>query len=120
LGLPSLHANFGFAYQNTLFKKAISYRIGADIQYTSSYNQLQYRIDAAQYYMGSNSRILGNYPIADIYLITRIQTIDIFFKYEHLNEWIVSPVFNKRYESTYQYPIQPARFRFGFTWKFWN
>lgn len=120
LGLPLFYGKLGLAYQNTLFKKAIFYRIGTDIQYTSSYNQLQYRIDAAQFYTVNQSDVLGNYPITDIYLLLRIQTIDIFFKYEHLNEWIVSPVFNLRTESTFQYPIQPARFRFGFTWKFWN
>lgn len=120
LGLPVFYGKLGLAYQNTLFKKAIFYRIGTDIQYTSSYNQLQYRIDAARYYIGNQSSILGNYPIADVYLLLRIQTIDIFFKYEHFNEWIVSPEYNLRTESTYQYPIQPARFRFGFTWKFWN
>jgi hypothetical protein len=120
LGLPLFYGKLGLAYQNTLFKKAIFYRIGTDIQYISSYNQLQYRIDAAQYFTVNQSNILGNYPIADIYALLRIQTIDIFFKYEHCNEWIVSPIYNLRTESTFQYPIQPARFRFGFTWKFWN
>ncbi len=120
LGLPLFYGKLGLAYQNTLFKKAIFYRIGTDIQYTSYYNQLQYRIDAAQYFTVNQAKILGNYPIADVYALLRIQTIDIFFKYEHFNEWIVSPLYNLRTESTFQYPIQPARFRFGFVWKFWN
>jgi hypothetical protein len=120
LGLPVLNTKISVAYQNTLFKKAIYYRIGTDIQYISAYNRLQYRMDATMFYVDQQSNTLGNYPIADAYVLMRIQTIDLFFKYEHFNEWFVSPVLNLRTETTFQYPIQPARFRFGFTWKFWN
>ncbi len=120
LGLPVLFSRLGLSYQNNAFSKALIYRIGFDANYSSNYLAFQYRSDNRQFYANSDAINLGNYPILDVYFSGRIQTVDFFLKYEHLNNWWVLPFANSRYESTLNYPIQPDRFRFGFVWHFWN
>lgn len=118
---PNWFGRFGFSYQNDAFSKALFYRLGVDFTYSTRYNAINYNPIYRNFQFTSASNLeLGNYPIISLYGITRIQTVDIFFKYEHWNEWVILPNVNRRYERISNYPIQPARFRFGFQWKFWN
>jgi len=118
---PNWFGRFGFSYQNDAFKKALFYRIGADFTYSSSYIGIGYNPVYHNFQFSTSTNLeLGNYPVISFYGITRIQTVDIFFKYEHWNEWLILPKTNNRYERISNYPMQPARFRFGFQWKFWN
>lgn len=120
LGFPALFARLGLSYQNNAFAKALIYRLGFDASYASSYQASIYRADNRQFFANSDNIALGNYPVLDVYFSGRIQTVDFFLKYEHLNHWWVLPFANSRYENTLNYPIQPDRFRFGFIWHFWN
>ncbi|MEC8693324.1 MAG: putative porin [Bacteroidota bacterium] len=120
LGIPILYPRLGLSYQNDAFRKALSYRLGIDLSYTSSYANWEYRPEMGQFILHNDRALLGNYPLFDVYLSGRIQTVDFFLKFEHLNEWWLIPRMNYRYESSLTYPIQPFRFRFGFSWKFWN
>lgn len=120
LGLPALFGRIGISYQNNAFSKALIYRLGFDASYASSYQASMYRTDNRQFFANSEDITLGNYPILDVYFSGRIQTVDFFLKYEHLNHWWVLPFANSRYENILNYPIQPDRFRFGFIWHFWN
>ena len=120
LGIPVLYPRLGLSYQNDAFQKALSYRLGIDLSYTSSYANWEYRPEMGQFILHNDRALLGNYPLFDAYISGRIQTVDFFLKFEHLNEWWLIPGMNYRYESSLAYPIQPFRFRFGFSWKFWN
>ena len=120
-GLPKLNARSAIFYQNEAFDQALLFRIGIEGTYTSQYMQINYRPDAGAFYWNTNNlNPLGNYPIFDVFISGRIQTVDLFLKYEHLNEWLIVPSVNKRYEQVYKYPIEPYRLRFGFNWRFWN
>lgn len=120
LGIPVLYPRLGLSYQNDAFQEALSYRLGIDLSYTSSYANWEYRPEMGQFILHNDRALLGNYPLFDAYLSGRIQTVDFYLKFEHLNEWWLIPGMNYRYESSLAYPIQPFRFRFGFSWKFWN
>ena len=120
-GFPKLNARSAIYFQNVAFKEALLFRLGIEGIYTSSYNQLNYRPDAASYYFNlNNTHPLGNYPVFDVFASGRIQNVDLFIKWEHINQWYVVPGFNSRFEQAYQYPIEPERIRFGFNWRFWN
>jgi hypothetical protein len=119
--LPKLNARSAIFYQNEAFDQALLFRIGVEGTYTSQYMQINYRPDAGAFYWNTNNlNPLGNYPVFDVFISGRIQTVDLFLKYEHLNEWLIVPGFNNRYEQVYKYPIEPYRLRFGFNWRFWN
>ncbi len=120
LGLPTHFTRLGMSFQNSAFSNALIYRMGIDAAYVSSYAAWVYRADTRQFYGANNTILLGNYPLLDIFFSARIKTIDLFVKYEHLNYWWLIPGVNTRVETVLGYPIQPDRFRFGFTWHFWN
>ena len=120
-GLPKLHARSAIYFQNEAFNQALLFRLGVEGIYTSSYNQLNFRPDAGAFYFSENNQYpLGNYPVIDIFASGRIQNVDLFIKYEHINQWLIVPQINPRFEQTYLYPIEPVRVRFGFNWRFWN
>lgn len=120
-GLPKLNARSAIYFQNEAFNQALLFRLGIEGIFTSSYTQLNFRPDAGAFYFNeANQNPLGNYPIIDVFASGRIQNVDLFIKYEHLNQWFVVPEINPRFEQTYLYPIEPVRVRFGFNWRFWN
>lgn len=118
-GLPVLFGKFGVYFQENLFKGSLLFKTGLEGFYTSKYNGIEYRPDLPSFSLNRNIT-LGNYPILDFFVSGQIQTVNIFLKFEHLNEWYIIPNVNERMEDVYKYPIQPFRFRFGFVWKFWN
>ncbi len=120
-GLPKLHARSAIYFQNEAFNQALLFRLGVEGTYTSNYMQLNFRPDAGSFYFNEmNLSPLGNYPVLDIFASGRIQNVDLFIKYEHVNQLFIVPQFNSRFEQTYLYPIEPVRVRFGFNWRFWN
>jgi hypothetical protein len=94
--------------------------LGTNIQYTSKFQNTTYRPDAGSFIVHSNLTNLGNYFELDLYAVAKVQTLDIFLKAEHINEIVVIPGFNTRYQYVAGYPIQPYRIRFGLNWKFYN
>ncbi len=118
---PSHWASLSSYLHGTAFQGALAYRMGFDVSSSSTYRAWLYRPDLASFYAGSNSLpLLGNYPVLDVFFSGRIQSVDIALKYEHANEWWYWDALNPRYESTYAYPMLPARFRIAVIWNFFN
>jgi hypothetical protein len=108
-------------FQGSAFQEALAFRLGIDAKTTSSYTAWMYRPDLGSFYAASVGGVqLGRYPVLDVFFTGRIQSVDISIKYEHLNEWWYYSGFNPRYESTYAYPILPARLRLAVIWNFFN
>ncbi len=118
-GLPLFYSKFGLYYQRNMFSGSLFFKSGFEGFYTSKYQGIQFQPDLPTFSI-NRQIILGNYPIFDFFVSGQIKTVNIFLKFEHLNEWYIIPNVNERLEDVYKYPIQPFRFRFGFVWKFWN
>ena len=120
MGQPVLRTTTTLEYKMPAFKKAMILTLGTNIQYTSKFQNTTYRPDAGSFIVHSNLTNLGNYFELDLYAVAKVQTLDIFLKAEHINEILVIPGFNTRYQYVAGYPIQPYRIRFGLNWKFYN
>jgi len=120
MGQPVLRTTTTLEYKMPAFKKAMILTLGTNIQYTSKFQNTTYRPDAGSFIVHSNITNLGNYFELDLYAVAKVQTLDIFLKAEHINEILVIPGFNTRYQYVAGYPIQPYRIRFGLNWKFYN
>lgn len=108
-------------FQGSAFQEALAFRLGFDLQGSSAYSAWMYRPDLGAFYAASaTATSLGRYPVLDVFFTGRIQSVDISLKYEHLNEWWYYSGFNPRYESTYGYPVLPARLRLAVVWNFFN
>jgi hypothetical protein len=120
MGQPVIRTTTTLEYKMPAFKKAMILTLGTNIQYTSKFQNTTYRPDAGSFIVHSNLTNLGNYFELDLYAVAKVQTLDIFLKAEHINEILVIPGFNTRYQYVAGYPIQPYRIRFGLNWKFYN
>ncbi|MSP57490.1 MAG: hypothetical protein EXR17_01355 [Flavobacteriaceae bacterium] len=120
MGMPKWLSTTSIFYEAPIFHKAMKLRLGTDFRYVSHYQNIFYRADAASFIYASQGKQLGNYLELDVYANARVQWIDIFVRIEHLNELVVIPGFNTRFQYIQGYPTQPYRIRFGLQWKFFN
>ncbi len=120
MGMPKWLSTTSIFYEVPIFHKAMNLRLGTDLRYVSHFQNTFYRADAASFIYASQGKPLGNYLELDVYANARVQLMDIFVRIEHLNELVVIPGFNTRYQYIQGYPTQPYRIRFGLQWKFFN
>ncbi|MDE5638326.1 MAG: putative porin, partial [Odoribacter sp.] len=102
-------------YENTFFKKILKFIIGIDLFYNTQFYADNYSPSTMQFYNQRKEKT-GGYPKLDIFLNMRIKRADFFLKYEHLNYYFT----NGEYFSALDYPINPAMFKFGLKWNFFN
>lgn len=119
-GMPLWTNSTSIQYKTPAFHHAMDLTLGMDIQYTSKFQTTTYRPDAATFVVDSRKSESGNYFELDLYAVARVQTVDVFLKAEHINEILIIPGFNPKYQYIAGYPIQPYRIRFGINWKFYN
>ncbi|MDR1273294.1 MAG: putative porin [Odoribacteraceae bacterium] len=115
LSLPRVALYSHNYYQNTFFKKVLGFQAGVDLFYNTAFHASAYAPSLMQFH---NQRVekTGNYPKVDVFIALRIKRADIFLKYEHLSQYFA----NRNYFSAYTYPINPARFKYGFRWNFFD
>ena len=116
LSLPLVSVYSHNYYKNYLFKRALQLQIGFDLFYHTKFYSDNYQPSIMQFYNQRMSKT-GNYPKFDVFLSLRIKRADIFAKYEHLNYVLKK---NGNYFSAYNYPINPAVFKFGIKWDFFD
>lgn len=108
----------GIYFQGPMFKKAMLARFGADIFYQTAFKSYAYNPMNAVFYPGDQN--IGNYPFSDVYFSGEVKTVVFFLKLEHVNQPLTNYGFSNLYSTAQQYPGEPFRFRFGFTWRFYN
>jgi hypothetical protein len=113
--LPKWSLAGGVYYQTHLFKKNMLARFGVDYFWFSSYFADEYNPYLRQFVWQNKTKI-GNYPYFDLYMSAQVQTMNIFIKFEHINQGISG----NRYYSTPLYPNTPRFFRFGINWRLFN
>lgn len=115
LSLPALSLYSHNYYENTFFNKVLKFIIGIDLFYNTKFYADNYSPSTMQFYNQRKEKT-GGYPKLDIFLNMRIKRADFFLKYEHLNYYFT----NGEYFSALDYPINPAMFKFGLKWNFFN
>lgn len=69
----------------------------------------------AQFY-NQRERLIGNYPVIDVFAGARIKQFLAFVRVEHIN----SGIQGTSYYSAFEYPMPPRNFRFGISWNFYD
>ncbi len=113
--LPKLSVSGGIYFENRFFKKNMLARIGVDYFWYSSYFADDYNPYLRQFVWQDKTKI-GNYPYLDFYISAKVQTMNLFIRFEHINNGISG----NRYYSTPLYPNPPRFFRFGVCWRLFN
>ena len=113
--LPELCLSGGIFLESRFFKKNMLARFGIDYYWYSSFYADAYNPYLRQFVWQDQTKI-GNYPYVDVYVSAQIQTMNLFIRFEHLNQGISG----NRYYSTPLYPNTPRFFRFGVNWRLFH
>lgn len=113
--LPEIVAKLTAAKKIDLFKNNLHLFAGVDVVYYTGFNALDYNPAIDQFYL-SNQKEIGNYPIIDVFVNAKIQSVRFFIKTSHANEGLMG----YKYYGAFHYPLRDRSFQFGINWSFLN
>ncbi len=103
-------------YFNYWYKTAVHLHLGYEIYYSAEFDALSYAPVTGQFYLGREMKT-GAYPILNMYLDMRVQSVLLFFKFENVGFQFLSDDF---YYPVSYYPMNTTMFKFGVAWRFKN
>lgn len=115
LPLPNLAGRQIIYYENRLFKKALKFRAGINVTYSSKFYGYEFMPSISQFYAQNTTKI-GDYPFVDFFVSTHLKRAQIFFKWEHVNAGFS----NYTYLSTPTTPFLDRSFKFGVSWNMFD
>ncbi|GHV68447.1 hypothetical protein FACS1894199_15700 [Bacteroidia bacterium] len=113
--LPLLSLYSHNYFQIALFKKALGVVAGIDVFYNTKFYADKYAPDLMAFYKQREAKT-GNYPKVDVFIDLKITRAHLFMKYEHVNYHIS----NHDSFTALNYPLNPALFKFGVVWDFFD
>ncbi len=115
LSLPDLYGRTKVYYDFSLFERALHAQIGSEYQYVSQFRGMNY-LPGLGVYSALSDVEMGPSHILNVFLNVRIQTAQIFVKWENALEGFI-PYSNW---GAPNHPMTDMAFRFGFKWRFFN
>lgn len=103
------------SYWERLFFGVLLTQIGFDVRYNSRYYSPAY-LPAIMQFVPQDERRTGGYGYFDPFINFHLKKIRAYVKYEHVNNHWGS----KDYFNTIHYPANPATFKFGLSWNFYD
>jgi len=104
-------------WNQSVFKGALVFDIGFDINYTTMYRASAYMPATGAFYLQDEYEV-GGYPFLDLFLAFRVKRTRIYFSYNNVLEGV--GFFGNNYFTTYRYPMRPRGLRFGLVWIFYD
>lgn len=114
--LPLVSANISYYYEFWVVKDVLRLQLGIDGRYTSSYYMPGYNPALSTFYNQREYEI-GDYPYMDVFLAGKWKTVRVIVKYQHANQNLFG---NGESFTVAGYPQNPAMFKFGFSWSFYD
>ena len=102
-------------YYHDLWFKVLSMQFGVDVRYHTAYYAPGYMPATGQFHV-QDKMLIGDYPVMNIYLNVHLKRTRFFAQYYHANQLFMKG----DYYAMPFYPINPATFRMGLTWSFYD
>lgn len=115
LPAPDFYTYQSIYYQNKLFK-VLDIQVGMDVRYFTKFKSMGYAPELGQFYVSDVNREVGNYPIADVFLVAGLRRTRLMVKYDYLNQGLNQ----KGYYTVDRYAMPDATFKFGVSWRFYD
>lgn len=115
LNVPKFIVRQSTYYSNRFFKKALFLQTGFTFNYFSSYYGNGYNPILGDFFV-QNQKLIGDFPVIDVFVNAKIQTFRVFLKYEHINSLFT----NDYYYAAPNQPFRDGILRFGVTWNFFQ
>lgn len=112
LPLVSVYSNLYFKWK---FFKYLTFQVGVDCRYNTAYYANAYNPATGQYYL-QDQTLVGNYPVLNIYLNCHLKQFRFFVMIYNASHWFITP----NYFTTPHYALNPAIFKAGLSWNFYN
>ncbi|TDQ75361.1 putative porin [Sphingobacterium yanglingense] len=103
-------------YYSGFWYNVLDFRIGTDVRFNTPFRSPSYAINAGQFYYDNTGIEFSTYPIVDFWITANIQRVNLFISSNFTNQYIAP----KGYYTVRRYPMNPANFRFGVSWKFYD
>jgi len=102
-------------YYHGLWFKVLSMQMGVDMRYHTAYYAPSYMPATGQFYAQEQIKI-GHYPMMNVYVNAHLKRTRFFAQYYHVNQFFMKG----NYYSMPYYPLNPATFKMGLTWNFYD
>jgi hypothetical protein len=112
--IPKIFVNGGIFYDNFWFNSYMQVRIGLDVYFRTAHFANSYDPITQQFYL-QNDFELDTYIMGDAYFSAKIQSLIIFFKFNHVNQ-----AFGDGYFTTPYYTGLPRVLDVGFRWRWYD
>ncbi|ERJ57897.1 putative porin [Sphingobacterium paucimobilis] len=103
-------------YYSGFWYNVLDFRIGTDVRFNTPFRAPSYAINAGQFYHDNAGIEFSTYPIVDFWITANIQRVNLFVSSNFTNQYLAP----KGYYTVRRYPMNPANFRFGVSWKFYD
>ena len=114
---PQIVTRNNIYYSDEWFRHALIIQTGFGVKYFTEFSSFQYNPINGMYFRPDQDLKIGNYPIFNFFLNTRIRTIRIYLELENFTQ----PIFSDyNYFSAPHYPGSDFAIRFGFVWNFFS
>lgn len=114
LPLPALSLHHNLYYHDCWFK-VLHAQIGVDMLYHTKYYAPVLMPATGQFCL-QNTTEIGNYPYMTVYANFHLRVVRLFVEYSNIGELFLA----KNYFSMPNYPLNPAVFKFGVSWNFYD
>jgi len=115
LPLPAFSVFSNLFYKSQWFS-VLDIQAGVNVRYNTAYYAPNYMPATGRFYLQNETKI-GNFPLVNAYLNFHLKQARIFVEYYHVNQMIVKA---GNYFSMPNYPLNPAIFKWGISWNFYN
>jgi hypothetical protein len=95
--------------------KVLTFQVGMDVRYHTSYYALDYQPAISQFYTQDQIKV-GNYPLVCVYANMHLKRTRFYLMYYHADKGMVTA----NYFSSPHYPIDPGYLKMGVSWNFDN
>ncbi len=102
-------------YFHDLWFKVLSVQLGTNVRFHTAYYAPSYMPATGQFYNQQETKI-GNYPLVNVYGNFHLKRVRFFVEYYNVNQLFM----NGAYFSMPLYPLNPAVFKMGLTWNFYD
>lgn len=102
-------------YFRDLWFKVLSVQVGANVRYHTAYYAPAYMPATGQFHSQSQ-KLIGNYPVMNVYANFHLKRTRFFVEYFHLNQAFMKG----EYYSMPGYPINPMIMKTGISWNFYD
>lgn len=115
LATPELYT-WHSLYYSDIWSKVLDFSIGMDVRFNTPFTTPSYAISVGQFYNDNVGLQFSTYPIVDLWITANIKRVNLFLSNNFTNQY----VYPRGYYSVRRYPMNPANFRFGVSWKFYD